>query len=130
MKELIFPNSQDIYLEVNGCKLAVVESYRARAERELYPVEAFGETEAQGMQFGRTRYHLELSRVCPCADAQGDGVDFHQLCGFHVVVNKPDRRVVYTDCQWSSITESAGLNESLVEQVTLTAGHRMELKNG
>lgn len=128
MTELIFPTGQDIYLEVNGRKLAVVESYRARSDRELYPVEAMGESEPSAMQFGRTRYTLELNRVYPC-DAAGDGVDFHALQGFNLVVVKPDRRIVFTDCQWSSITESAGINDTLMEQVTLSAGRRLEWMN-
>lgn len=128
MTELIFPTSQDIYLEVNGRKLAVVESYRARSDRELYPVEVLGESEPSAVQFGRARYTLELSRVYAC-DGAGDGVNFHELAGFNLVVVKPDRRVVFTDCQWSSITESAGLNDTLMEQVTLTAGRRTEWLN-
>ncbi|MCI9274078.1 MAG: hypothetical protein HFE39_09035 [Clostridiales bacterium] len=127
MTELIFPTGQDIYLEVNGRKLAVVESYRARSDRELYPVEAMGESEPSAMQFGRTRYTLELNRVYPCGG--GDGVDFHALQGFNLVVAKPDRRIVFTDCQWSSITESAGINDTLMEQVTLSAGRRTEWMN-
>ena len=63
MPELVFPTGQDIFLEVNGRKLAVVESYRSRSDRDLYPVESLGETEPTAVQSGRTRYTLELNRV-------------------------------------------------------------------
>ena len=55
MPELVFPTGQDIFLEVNGRKLAVVESYRSRSDRDLYPVESLGETEPTAVQSGRTR---------------------------------------------------------------------------
>ena len=45
MTNLFFPTSEDIYLEVNGRRLAVVESYRARSTRRNRYVEAFGEEE-------------------------------------------------------------------------------------
>ena len=38
-----FPTSSDIYLEVDGKKVAVVQSYTARSSRTSQTVEAFGE---------------------------------------------------------------------------------------
>ena len=129
MPELVFPTGQDIFLEVNGRKLAVVESYRSRSDRDLYPVESLGETEPTAVQSGRTRNTLELNRVFACDNSGEPSVNFHDLSDFNLVVVKPDRRIVYTHCQWSSITESAGINDTLMEQVTLTAGKRMEWLN-
>ncbi len=40
-----FSTSSDIYLEVNGVKAAVVQSYTARASKTSRAVEAFGEEE-------------------------------------------------------------------------------------
>ena len=40
-----FPTSSDIYLEVDGVKVAVVQSYSARATKTSSTVEAFGEAE-------------------------------------------------------------------------------------
>ena len=39
------PSSSDIYLEVNGRKVAVVQSYSAQSTRASTVIEAFGETE-------------------------------------------------------------------------------------
>ena len=44
-----FPTSRDIYLEVNGRKLAVVEGYKAHSARESHYVEAFGSAEPVGL---------------------------------------------------------------------------------
>ena len=40
-----FPTSCDIYLELDGRKVAVVQSYTAKATKTSQVVEAFGESE-------------------------------------------------------------------------------------
>ena len=40
-----FPTSSDIYLEVDGKKVAVVQSYSAKTSKTSQTVEAFGEDE-------------------------------------------------------------------------------------
>ena len=41
----MIPTSRDIYLEVNGKKVAVVQGYTAQTTRSSTTVEAFGEKE-------------------------------------------------------------------------------------
>ena len=58
-----FPTSSDIYLEVNGVKAAVVQSYTARASKTSRAVEAFGEVEP-GAPVPRPTTHVrELARL-------------------------------------------------------------------
>jgi hypothetical protein len=40
-----FPTSSDIYIEADGKKVAVVQSYRAVSKRTEKTIEAFGEAE-------------------------------------------------------------------------------------
>ena len=40
-----FPTSSDIYLEIDGTKVAVVQSYTSKTTRSSQTVEAFGEEE-------------------------------------------------------------------------------------
>ena len=40
-----FPTSSDIYLEADGVRVAVVQSYTAKASKTSQSVEAFGESE-------------------------------------------------------------------------------------
>ena len=53
-----FPTSADIYLELDGKKIAVVQSYRAKASKSSRSIEAFGESEpvaaVSGAAFRRT----------------------------------------------------------------------------
>ena len=125
---LHFPTSSDITIEVNGRKLAVAQQYRAQTTRESRYVEAFGSTEPAGTVGGRVKHVLELTRVCVLAETLSDGIDFHGLSGFNVVIAKPDRKIIYSGCEWASIDETAGLGNVVLEAVSIVASKRMELK--
>ena len=111
-----FPTSSDIYLEVDGVKVAVVQSYSAKASKTSSAVEAFGESEPVATVPGQTSHVLELTRLYATDEAIRDGIDFYGLSGFSLVICKPDRKIIYSDCQWSSISEAGA--------------DRMELENG
>ena len=91
-----FPTSSDIYLEVDGVKVAVVQSYSAKASKTSSAVEAFGESEPVATVPGQTSHVLELTRI------------------------------IYSDCQWSSISEAGTLGAMVVEKVTIVASKRIE----
>ena len=102
-------------------KLAVVEGYKAHSARESHYVEAFGSAEPVGTVPGKTKHFVELSRVYACEGALDDGVSFFELSGFNLVIVKPDRRIIYSGCEWN------GINDTVLEGVSLIASHRMEL---
>ena len=66
-----FPTSSDIYLEVDGVKVAVVQSYSARATKTSSTVEAFGEAEPVATVPGQTTHTLELTRLYATDEAIG-----------------------------------------------------------
>ena len=118
-----FPTSSDIYLEVDGVKVAVVQSYSAKASSA---VEAFGESEPVATVPGQTSHVLELTRLYATDEAIRDGIDFYGLSGFSLVICKPDRKILYSDWQWSSISEAGTLGAMVVEKVTIVASKRIE----
>lgn len=124
-----FPTSSDIYLEAEGKKIAVVQSYKATANRTERTVEAFGEPEPVATIATQLCYKIVLTRLYATDEAIGDGIDFHSLRDFSLVIVKPDRRVAYTGCQWSSIEETGELAEMVAEKVTILAAHRVETFN-
>lgn len=126
MGATLIPTSSDIYLEVNGKKVAVVQSYTAQSTKTSTTVEAFGEKEPVATLPGQTKHVLELTRIYATDEALADGIDFYSLEDFSLVICKPDRRVIYSACQWSKIGESGTLGASVVEKVTLVAGKRIE----
>ena len=48
------------------------------------------------------------------------------LTDFSLVICKPDRKVIYSGCEWSGIQEDGELNATVAERVTLTAARRIE----
>lgn len=120
------PTSSDIYLEVNGRKVAVVQSYSAQSSRTSTQVEAFGEREPVATIPGQTRHQLELTRIYATDEAMADGIRFHDLEDFSLVICKPDRRVIYSGCQWSKIGETGNLGAFVMEKVSVVAARRLE----
>ncbi|MCI8910039.1 MAG: hypothetical protein HFG09_05100 [Oscillibacter sp.] len=126
MERTGFPTSADIYLEVDGRKVAVVQSYTAKASKSSRSVEAFGESEPVATIAGQRRYVLELTRLYATDDAVSDGINFYDLSGFSLVICKPDRKVIYSGCQWSGIEEEGQLNAMVAEKLTVVAARRIE----
>ena len=122
-----FPTSSDIYLELDGRKVAVVQSYSAQASKSSRNVEAFGESEPVATIEGQKRYQLELTRLYATEDAVSDGIDFHELRDFSLVICKPDRKIIYSGCQWSTIQEEGKVGAMVAEKVTLSATNRIEV---
>ena len=121
-----FPTSADIYLEMDGRKVAVVQGYTAKASKTSQSVEAFGESEPVATIEGQKRYTLELTRLYVTDSAASDGINFYDMADFSLVICKPDRRVIYSGCQWSSVQEEGQLNAMVAEHITVVATKRIE----
>ena len=122
-----FPTSSDIYLELDGKKIAVVQSYTAKAVKTSQPVEAFGESEPVATLNGQRKYTLELTRLYATDDAISDGISFYNLSNFSLVICKPDRKVIYSGCEWSNIAETGELDAMVAEKITVVASKRIEV---
>ena len=81
MANTVLPLSSDIYLEVDGKKVAVVQSYTTRATRTSREIEAFGENEPVATIAGANKYTLELSRLYATDEAISDGINFYRRPG-------------------------------------------------
>ena len=121
-----FPTSSDIYLELEGKKVAVVQGYTCKTTQTSVAVEAFGEDEPVATIQGPQNHVVELKRLYATDEAIADGLDFYAMKDFSLVICKPDRRVIYSGCQWSNIQEKAELGAMVVETLTVVASHRME----
>lgn len=121
-----FPTSSDIYLELDGKKVAVVQSYTAKAQKSSRNVEAFGESEPVATIAGQHKYTLELTRLYATDDAVSDGINFYDLADFSLVICKPDRKIIYSGCEWSQIHEEGQLNAMVAEKITVVATKRIE----
>lgn len=127
MTATAFPTSADIYLEVDGVKVAVVQSYTAKSTRESIAVQAFGESDPVATIGGADSHTIELSRLYATDSAIADGISFHDLDDFSLVIVKPDRKIIYSGCRWSSISETGELGAMVLEKVSLIAAKRVEV---
>ena len=126
MKISGFPTSSDIYLEIDGKKVAVVQSYTAKTTRSSQSVEAFGALDRVFTIPGPRTHVLELTRLYATDEAIRDGINFHDLENFSLVICKPDRKIIYSGCQWSAIGETGALGAMVVEKITVVAAKRIE----
>lgn len=122
-----FPTSSDIYLEADGKKVAVVQSYTAKAAKSSQVIEAFGESEPVAIIPGQNTYTLTLKRLYATDEAISDGLNFYELSDFSLVICKPDRKVIYSGCQWSDIAEEGQIGAMVVESITVLSSKRIEV---
>lgn len=96
-------------------------------EMKSREIEAFGENEPVATIAGANKYTLELSRLYATDEAISDGINFYDLNNFSLVICKPDKRIIYSQCRWSSIEEAGKLGDPAAEKVTIIARKRMEI---
>ncbi len=75
---------------------------------------------------GQSKYTLELTRLYATDDAISDGINFYELSDFSLVICKPDRKIIYSGCQWSTISEQGELDAMVAEKITVVASRRIE----
>ena len=63
---------------------------------------------------GANKYTLELSRLYATDEAISDGINFYDLNDFSLVICKPDKRIIYSQCRWSSIEEAGKLGDLVI----------------
>ncbi|MDQ5983844.1 MAG: hypothetical protein RUMPE_00873 [Eubacteriales bacterium SKADARSKE-1] len=127
MVNITFPTSKDIYIEVNGKKLAAVESYEAKTTRKENYIESFGESEPVCVIPGKIRHTIELSKVYICESVANDNINFYELTNFNLVIVKPDKKIIYSGCEWLNLSESTKLNEKVFENAIIVAIKRLEV---
>jgi hypothetical protein len=119
--------SNDIYLEIDGKKIAGVQSYSTRYTNDVKTVDAFGQSTPIGFTLGKKKFSVDLTKVYLEDTAINDGVDFYTLSdyGFNLVIVKNGKRIVYKDCIISDISEDGALNDKVTEKMSLLALNRV-----
>ena len=91
-------------------------------------VEAFGEQQPVATIPGQRNHTIELTRLYATDEAVRDGLNFHELEDFSLVICKPDRKIIYSGCQWSTIGETGNLGAMVIEKINIVAAKRIETK--
>lgn len=115
--------SDDIFLEINGKRIAGVESYNTRFTNDVKLHDAFGQRTPIGYSFGSEKHTIDVSRMYLEDTAISDGIDFYNLSAFdwNMVIVKGTKRTVYKTCVISDISEDGTLKDRVAEKVTIMA---------
>lgn len=119
-----FPTSKDIYFEVNGVKVAVVQSYSTSYAKEEREVDAFGQEDPVGYAPGKKTHNIRISKAYITDEGIADGIDFYNLDNFEFVIVKPNQRVIYSGCSINGVDEEGSLNDIIAENINIRAGKR------
>lgn len=120
--------SDDIFFEMNGKKIAGVESYSTKYTNDIKMVDVFGQNTPVGYTIGSKKHSVDISRVYLEDTAIADGINFYNLTDFdfNFVIVKNDKRIVYKNCVISDISEDGSLKDKVAEKITLMALDRVE----
>ena len=115
--------SSDIFIEISGKRIAGVQSYSTKYNKDTKPVDVFGRDIPIGYIQGKKKHTLDMSRVYLEDTAVNDGIDFYGLADnqFNVVVIKNGQRITYSDCIVTDVNEDGSLNDKVVEKMTISA---------
>lgn len=126
MANTIFPSSKDISFELDGKKIAVVQSYNASYAKEERAVDAFGKADPVGYTPGKKNYTIRITKAYITEAAIADGINFYNIDDFEFVIVKPNARIVYSNCSITNIEEEGSLNDIIAENITIRALTRRE----
>lgn len=120
--------SDDIFFEVNGQRVAGVESYSTKYTNDVKLVDAFGQNTPIGYTLGSKKHSIDISRVYLEDTAIADGISFYNLqdFDFNFVVIKNGKRTTYKNCVISDISEDGTLKDKVAEKISLMALDRVE----
>ena len=123
MTGICIPTSADIRIEVAGRRVAVVQSYRVEEEASCEVVGAIGSLQ---YALAGTLLRGRCTPDCFTDEAISDGLRFHELRRFSLVIAKPDTMVVFSGCEWERLTERAEVGSSVLEEAVVLAAVRGE----
>ena len=117
--------SDDIYFEIDGKRVAGVESYSTKYTNDVKAIDAFGQGTPIGFTSGSKKHSIDVSRVYLEDTAIKDGIDFYKMENFNFVVIKRGKRTVYKNCIISDVSEDGQLKDKVGEKITIMALSRV-----
>lgn len=124
MKLNTIPTSKDIYIEINGKRAFIVESYKVKSQRKLIDIKEYNKISPVATLLKNEQYQLELKSLYLI---NNEKLDFYSLSDFTVTIVKPDCKILYSNCEWESISEFNDINSPCIEAITIIAKKRSVL---
>ncbi|MBW7572717.1 hypothetical protein [Caproiciproducens faecalis] len=125
LKVLAADADREVYLEADGERVAVADSYTVKCVQQSRTVSAWGEQDAVSTAPGRISYELTVQNV-----RSQSGTDLCALSGFSLIAAGSAGRVVYSGCRWKNITAEGGAGNTPRQSMELVAAARTQEKEG
>lgn len=122
--ELVVPVRQNVFIELNGARMADAQSVKCTCIKERRAIRAFGEAEPVAWLERPPAYKLEFSLLRLHG---GNAAALHDLRNFRLTTVQNGIRVTYSGCEWQQLTEQAEPGDAaLVERAVVSAEKREE----
>ncbi len=129
LKFTSFLTAKDIYIEINGLKVASAKNYRLQITKEAFNINCFDMKYPLTTITGNTYFNIELTKLVILDPLNTDLLDFFNLHNFNLVIVKPYSYTIFTNCNWTSITENTPINSPIIQSICLTSPKRIKLLN-
>lgn len=113
-------------VSLGGTRIGMLQSFREQTERKATAVRAIGENGASRWIPGVLTYRVRLERLLLDTNVIADPLRLHELHGFSLTLTGCGRTVVYTGCEFTSITRRCQVGGDAAEEAELVAAGRTE----
>lgn len=113
-------------VSLGSTRIGMLRSFREQTERKATAVRAIGESSASRWIPGALTYRVRLERLLLDTNVIADPLFLHELHGFSLTLTGCGRTVVYTGCEFTSITRRCQAGGDVVEEAELVAAGRTE----
>lgn len=111
---------------LGSSRVGMLQSFREQTACKIVAVRAVRENEASALIPGALTYQVRLERLLLDTQAVSDPFLLHDLHGFQLTLTGCGRTVVYTGCEFTSITRRCEVTGNVVEEAELIAAGRTE----
>ena len=125
MKQFSLLSPKDIYIEINGIKLASIKNYNISISKDIYNIKSFNNKIPVKTLELNSSINIKLLKVCLLT--QENPIDFFNLSDFNLVIFKPKYQIIFFGCNWSDITESAEINSTIINSLSLKAQKQIKI---
>lgn len=124
MKKLSLISPKDIYIEINGLRVAGVKNYRVNIARDVYKIYSFKELQPVKIIPLSTSFNIELLKISLLEHITKS--DFLNLSNFNLIIAKPKVHLIFSDCNWTSFSETIDSDNSVIKSLSLVSTKRIK----
>lgn len=111
-----------VLVSINNAPVGAAQCVRMVSKREVREALPLAATAADTLLTGPAAHTIELTRLQ--MEGLEDAMDFYSLSGFTLETAFPNRRIVYSGCEWVELEETAKPDEIVLDKAVIAACSR------